>query len=306
MDDLELVRAHLLQHGVMLTNRFLVTIPIPTALEKEIGNTQEKDGDLASFVKTGIRLVNILAGGTSTSKRGLQVMCSGTQIPGTNIEVSDNKMNGHDTSPASGASYDLLTTRFMSSADAYEKRLIDIWLNFITNKDTKKVEYFDRYVTDVMVESLDSMGESQYGATMYDTYPKLVTALELDKTQSNSFVTFEVQWKFSRLKYEVEENETNILGNTTAGKLVQDLQNGDVESAAARTRKVIVAAQNGTLDTKAGGEAYRAISNTVNNTAGVSAKDAENMIATARGSALKTVTSNNDKNALDNLVGKLK
>lgn len=303
--ELELVRAHLLQNGVMLSNRFLITIPLPIDMEKAMGNTSEQDGDLANFFKTGVRVVNILMGGNSTSKRGLQVMCTASQIPGLNIETSDTKMNGHDVSTASGISYDLLSTRFLSSQDAYEKRVVDQWLGYIVNRETKRAQYYDKYITDIMVEALDPTETSQYGCTLVEAYPKLMTPLNFDKTQSNAVMEFEVQWKFLRIEYEVQQSSSNLLGKTTAGKMVQSLSNGDLESAAYSARKLVVAQQNGTLDTKMGGEAYNAISKSVNNTAGVTAKDAENMVATINGTALKTVTSNEDKGALQNLTDKI-
>lgn len=304
--DLRQFQAHARQHGFSLNNRFIATIPIPIKVSNRINNSEPQESDFESFIKKGARIVNILAGGTSTSQRGLQIMCSAADIPGLNIERSPNKRNGFNVNVATGISEEDVSFRFLLSSDCYEKKLLDIWREEIVDTKTRRAGYYLDYITDIMIQTLDTSNRRQFTVKLVEAWPSLFNKISLDKQQNTNFNTYDINFTYKRQESVTESGSSNPFAELTPTKLVEDLMNGDLEAAAYKARDLKVAAANGSISTKLGGEVYSSLSSVVNQTVGISASDVENIIGGFKSSSVSTMPDNNpDKNVLSNLCDSL-
>ena len=56
----------------------------------------------------------------------------------------------------------------------------DCWLNQIQDPWTRSFNYYDNYVTDIVIEVQDLKDQSRYGIKLFEAYPKSVGAVQLD------------------------------------------------------------------------------------------------------------------------------
>jgi hypothetical protein len=60
------------------------------------------------------------------------------------------------------------------------KLIFDYWLNLIQDPWTRNFNYYDEYVTDIVIEVQDLKDQSRYGIKLFEAYPKSIGAVQLD------------------------------------------------------------------------------------------------------------------------------
>lgn len=305
--NFQIFSAHAKQHGFTLNNRFRVFIPLPQKVIQSVNNLEPTEDDQARALKRGVRLVNILSGGASTSKRGLEIMCSASELPGKNFETNSSRQQGFGITMATGTSKDELNLSFLLSGDGLERQIFDIWDDHIASSSEKKVGYYQDYITDIKMEMLDFSGRPTFGIKFIDSWPTLFNKITIDKQQKTDKTQFDVNFNYrtSDFIWDGGEEVRNPLQGTQPGEILEDLQNGDFEQAAYRSRQLIVAAKNGTLGTKLGSDLYGQLSEIIENTAGVSAGQVEDMVSAFKNGPVADMGNNPDRNALLELCDRL-
>lgn len=276
MNDLTKFISHVRNHGVARSNRFRVTIPLPSKLDSQV-NKEEDENSIASWVKTGIRLATIFTGGTVEGARGLQVMCSATQLPGSNIDTSDANHTGHSFKVATGTSKTDIDFSFLLSGDMLEKQVIDRWKEIIVNSKTKKIGYYDDYTTDIQIDVLDNMDKVVYTSILEEAYPVLFNVVDLDKEDTDNFLKYQLAFTY-KTETKPDVVATNPLLDLTPVQMAQDFMNGDLDSVADKARVFKQQLDAGTLKTSLGMETYGMCGNVLNASAGVGMNDMEGVI----------------------------
>lgn len=303
LEDLR-TRTILNEHGLDPTSRFRVTIPLPDALNAFIQEQEERNGgSLPPWAQDALRVGSILLGGGAYGERGLQFMCVGAPLPGTQVALEEFQVNGHTLNFATGIERDVATFTFMVSGDFYEKDLFDKWMNFIVDERTRKASYYDEYTTDIRIQALNTRDETVYTLNMIDAFPVTVDTYELDRGARDTFQLLSVSF---HLKYltnnELPEDESfGFPGNV--GGLLDGLANGNLEQAAYSARMLAVQAQRGNFTGEAAA-LYGRINDIVEQSIGFSAVESDKMLGNLSNMVNQaTGISEGDRTLLNQILG---
>lgn len=191
----------IMQNGLAMTNRFQVLIPVPAALLP----SEKPDGPPSGFSKLmkyfgeAVKVVRIFTGGGSSEyTRGLDLMCSQTELPGKTINTSETKYNGDVHKIGQSLMYGNHQFTFKVSGDMYEKTIMDSWMNLIVNPNTHEVTYLQDYAVNINIFQLDRMDKIVHGVTLYDAFPVMMNPLTLSNAEHNNTHELMVQFAYRR------------------------------------------------------------------------------------------------------------
>lgn len=201
--------AHVSQHGLSRTNRFQVLIPVPQKLipeeasdapEEMVGPPQPKS-KMKKYFEEAVKVIRVFTGGgTVEFTRGLDLMCSQTELPGKTINISETKYNGDVRKMGNSIMYGNQQFVFRVSKDMFEKNIIDEWMNMIVNPETHEIGYYDDYVSNITVYQLDTKDEIMHAIMLEDAYPVMSNPLTLSNMEQNNTHELMVQFAYRRWK----------------------------------------------------------------------------------------------------------
>ncbi|AWY10184.1 baseplate tail tube protein [Vibrio phage VP-1] len=267
--------AHLKQHGISRNNRFRVTIPLPPLVDQALNPPGDQDA-ISDAIKNGFRVVSILNGDGIEARRGLQIMCSSTELPGVNIDTIDVKQGGPSFKIASGTSKSDIQFNFLISADCFEKNTLDLWRKVIFDSDTRKVAYYDDYKVDIQIEVLDVKDRVVYSINLEDAYPILLSPITLNKRAVDEMMQYRCTFTYAKVS-EFTQSQ-GILSGSVIEEVLDDVQNGDWQSALATSREQILKVAQGNY-TGVALEMHGMISETTKQIVGMNATDAKGVMS---------------------------
>lgn len=193
--------AHILKHGVSRTNRFQVLIPVPSKLQQSVTSDKEVDkkSKLAEVFSEAIKVIQVFTGGGTTEfTRGLDLMCSQTELPGKTINISETKYNGDTNKVGSSVMYGNQQFVFKVSKDMYEKTIIDAWMNLVIDPKTHEIGYMDDYVSDITIYQLDVNDQIMHAVLLEDAFPVMSNPLTLSNLEQNNIHELMVQFAYKK------------------------------------------------------------------------------------------------------------
>lgn len=217
--------AHVSKHGISRTNRFRVIIPLPEKLQSKFAqNADSKKSDFPTL-QSIIKIVRIFTGPNSTEfTRGLDLMCSQTELPGKTLNTTETKCNGDVKKIASTITYGNQQFTFKVSGDMFEKNIIDAWMNLVVNPFTHEVGYYDEYVVPITIHQLDIQDRIMHTVVLNDAYPVMSNPLVLSNVEANNVHELMTQFAYkSWFNVETEETPTGLvdmLSKTPLGPFV--------------------------------------------------------------------------------------
>lgn len=195
--------AGIIKNGLAPTNRFQVLIPVPASLlpsEKPaadgIGSGLSK---LQKYFGEAVKVVRIFTGGGSTEyTRGLDLMCSQTELPGKTINTSETKYNGDVYKIGQSLMYGNHQFTFKVSGDMYEKTIVDSWMNLVINPETHEVSYLSDYAVTINIFQLDQRDKIVHAVSLIDAFPVMMNPLTLSNNEHNNTHELMVQFAYRR------------------------------------------------------------------------------------------------------------
>lgn len=199
--------AHAQKHGFARPNRFRVIIPIPDALQPQSTNMVEKKSNIRKLFDEVLTVVRIFIGPGKTSfTRGLDLMCSQTELPGKTINVSESKYNGDVHKIGHSILYGNQQFVFKVSSDMHEKTIIDEWMKLVIDPTTHEVGYYKDYVSNITIIQLDENGNAMHSIVLEDAWPVMTNPLTLSNQDSNTIHELMAQFAYKRW-YPAEDEE---------------------------------------------------------------------------------------------------
>lgn len=207
---------HLMKHGLARTNRFQVLIPLPPKMlqvEESVEEEQEESRLRRAFGEA-VKIIRIFTGGGNNEvARGLDLMCSQTELPGKNINVTETKYNGDTLKMGHSILYGVQQFAFKVSGDMYEKNILDEWMNCVVNPVTHEVGYMDDYVSDITIFQLDSSDRIVHGVVLKDAWPTMANPLVLSNMETNNVHELMCQFSYRRWEnIDLKEDDSAVTG----------------------------------------------------------------------------------------------
>lgn len=188
--------AHIKKNNIVRSNRFRITFALPAALVALIGGNASVVSSSLGSSSTGVYNAPNSLGVSNV----ISLTCMSTDIPGVTIHTTESSYGALPRQIVNGRSYDTFSTTFLLSGPMIEKKLLDNWYNITFNDANNSVNFYDNYVSSLMVEQLDQQDNVIYVFELLESFPLHVGEVKLDRSTSSQQATIDVNWMFHRIK----------------------------------------------------------------------------------------------------------
>jgi hypothetical protein len=112
--------------------------------------------------------------------RKILLFCDSAQLPGINLSTTQSRTFGEFRELPYEKLFDNVNLSFYVDTSMNVKLLFDSWMESIQDPETKTFEYYKNYTTDLIVGIYDTLENQRYQCTLYEAYPKSISAISLD------------------------------------------------------------------------------------------------------------------------------
>lgn len=289
------------QNGVARTNRFRVDINLPTTFTQYANTTESNANSILSAIAGTLRLLN----NTQRVQRTLSLMCETTQLPGKAFNTTEVKYNAEQYVTPYSVTFDVQRFVFYSSADMYERSVLDLWMDYILDMDNNTLKYMDEYVTDIVIHQLDVLDRPIYSIRLIDAYPVQLSPAELSHSTQNGVARVDCGFAYKRWEVVNHNKDTSVLGGlekTVFGPYVSEiLADPYVKKGLDVLKRSGLSLEDEAL------AIYNQVDNLLSNVTGMSANKLNSLL-----NSIKSDTAGNDKlstsqktqltNLIDNII----
>lgn len=108
------------------------------------------------------------------------MMCDQVQLPGINLATTQNRSFGEFREVPYEKLYGDIQLSFYVDNDLSVKRFFDDWMAVIQNNGSRTFEYYNNYVSDMIINVEDLEDNVRYSVTAYECYPKTISPIQMD------------------------------------------------------------------------------------------------------------------------------
>jgi hypothetical protein len=153
----------------------------PTTANKPINQfiAQVKSGSMARTNRFTI-LFTPPSGVSPANLQNILLFCDSVQLPGVNYSTVQNRTFGEFREVPYERLFDTINMSFYVDVDMKVKTLFDNWINVIQNPNTRTFNYYNSYISNMVIEVQDINDNTRYEVVLYECYPKNLGAVQLD------------------------------------------------------------------------------------------------------------------------------
>lgn len=189
--------------------------------------------------------------------QSMLMYCAGANLPSLNINTSPGFTYGENYEIPYDRLYDPLQMRFYVDKRLVVKKFFDEWIESIQSPDTRKFNFYNKFITKITVTVLDKEGKAVYKVDFFECYPKTIGEIQLDYSNANQIMTLPITFAYRYYKgRQVEEtvgtgsfnlpyNYTNDFMNfqqninTNVKQVTTNLKSSTVNNVKAAIRKIL-------------------------------------------------------------------
>lgn len=204
-------------------NRFSILITPP----KGIGNVKLKNplsqlspSDAIKIGKDGIDRLKIIRDTSNPLGKGLGIKelldrdslfdftmgdnrlisysCLGTSLPGRRFSTSERRIRGPLEKLPYEETFNEIQFTFLVNEDMNEKIFFDKWQDIIVDKHNNNYNYYDEYVTPILINQLDNNMFPTYSIELVNAWPIEVGEVALSHESVDAFHTLNVTFAYKR------------------------------------------------------------------------------------------------------------
>lgn len=150
--------------------------------------------------------------------------CKSASIPGRAIQSIDFTDYGSPKKFAVGALYEPINLEFIMSTDNAEHKFFEDWQNTIIQNSMQRistgyadVEYYDNYVTSVLIKQYNKKGSIIATHALTEAYPIAVQATQLNWDDTNSYLKLTVQMYYHRFTSSYADEDGVVVSAKSGG-----------------------------------------------------------------------------------------
>jgi len=129
--------------------------------------------------------------------RAVNMLCENATFPGQNMRTTPDPLRyGPVREFVHGVTYGPISLTFMCRPGLPEKVFFQVWQDLMFNRESWNVRYYADYKGEIKIHQLDRTGMRQYTATIYEAYPKTITAQDYQQGSNDSYQTLQVEFGF--------------------------------------------------------------------------------------------------------------
>lgn len=137
------------------------------------------------------------AGVSPANLQNILLFCDTVQIPGINYSTVQNRTFGEFREVPYERLYDAINMTFYVDVDMKVKTLFDNWINVVQNPNTRTFNYYNNYISNMIIEVQDINDNTRYEVVLYECYPKNIGAVSLDQSNKDPMkLSVTMQYKY--------------------------------------------------------------------------------------------------------------
>jgi hypothetical protein len=98
------------------------------------------------------------------------------------------------------AQYDDITFNFNVSGDYAERQFFELWQSAVVNTDNGTLNFYDEYVSNIIMRSLNKTGEAVYSIELINAYPIAIGGLDHAYADQDSVLQLSVTFTYEHWK----------------------------------------------------------------------------------------------------------
>ena len=158
--------------------------------------SQVKSGGMARTNRYAV-LFTPPAGVSPVGLQKILLFCDQVQLPGANYSTVQNRTFGEFREVPYERIYDNITMSFYVDTELKVKELFDNWQNVIADPLTRTYNYYNNYITNMVIEVQDLNDNTRYAVTLWECYPKTVSSIQLDYNSKEVMrISIGMQYKY--------------------------------------------------------------------------------------------------------------
>ena len=127
----------------------------------------------------------------------IEYMAESVSFPGQNIRASTDLLRyGPQREVAHAMTYGAFNISFMCTTGMPEKLWFESWQDQMVNKNTWEAKFYKDYVAILELVALDRNEKDSYRCTVYEAYPKTITAQEFSYGSNGAYQTVSVEFAY--------------------------------------------------------------------------------------------------------------
>ena len=138
--------------------------------------------------------------GTNEIVRDLHFFAETAEFPGTQILTQELRYYDMPAKFAYGKAHDELNITFRLDRDFQVKKLFDVWVNSIYDRETGNMNYKVDYSGSLLIYQIMENGVSSYAIELEDVFPTQISQISLGWDQSGSYSRLPVTFTFKRMR----------------------------------------------------------------------------------------------------------
>lgn len=190
------------KNGVMKPNRYEVEFNLP----------QGVSGTAIDLSKRDVREANIRKIENSLNGvGGINIKCHTAMYPQRSLSTTERLQNSAPFRTPYSSNYDPITFSFYADGTGDTRRYFDLWQNTVINVKTNTLNFYDEYVSDLRIWTLNEAGVRTYGVVCREAYPLAIGAVDISYSNQNNFQNIVATFTYRRWE------ELNTVGVVSVG-----------------------------------------------------------------------------------------
>ena len=195
--------------GFARKNRYRLEFTLPIGIQSGLNVGGLNVNSLGGNIQKAQNVFN--------SNQEINIMCHTASFPGKTLETADYKNLVLPPKLPYFIQYDEVSFSFYCDNLYNTREYFDIWFNTVFNVDSKTVNYYNEYISNIKLVALDRYGNDTYGIMIEEAYPTGISAVEMgydlnDEVQSITVTFMYKKWyslSINQLSRKVVPTQTN-------------------------------------------------------------------------------------------------
>lgn len=210
-------------NNIARPNRFKITFAIPDKLANPSSSSDSSSNTPgADYMKMVGEVTSQLKGLTGTDPAStIALTCMAVDIPARQVTTSEISYGNYARRVANNRTFSEVNMSFLVTGQYGEKKFFDDWFNIINDETNHAVEFYDNYVSTIVIECLDQQDNTVYMCQLVEAFPVSIGSIRLDRTTQNTSMLLDVSFAFFRVSYGDERGLSDPqAGNGLPGSII--------------------------------------------------------------------------------------
>lgn len=144
--------------------------------------------------------------GLSDFQRDLKFLCTGVEMPGTQLLTQENRIYDMPSKYAYQKAHDELVITMRVDKDYLSRNFFEAWGDSMYNRNTGNPFYKSKYVGEVRISTMREDGSCPYAVVFEECFPTQIGNISYSWDATGQLAIFTVNMAFTRKRQEARED----------------------------------------------------------------------------------------------------